>query len=74
MYPQITNQATTIYVSSSETALKGELMWVVMDFWAHRVTVVLFAGWIVWGCVALWHMEAVYLFISNNIFHESWDF
>lgn len=67
MYTYVTNQATTTHVSSSETVLKGKLMWVVMDFWAHGVTVVLFAGWVVWGRVALHHMGEVYLFISKQV-------
>lgn len=32
MHAYVTSQATTTYVSSSETVLKGKLMWVVTDF------------------------------------------
>lgn len=36
-----------------------------MDFWTQRVR--LFAGWVVWNCVVLHHMGAVYLLISKQV-------
>lgn len=67
MHIYVTSQATRIYVSSSGTVLKGKQMWVVMDFWAHGVAMLLFAGWVVWGCVALHHTGGIYLFISKQV-------
>lgn len=68
MHIYVTSQATRIYVSSSGTVLKRKLMWVVTDFWAHRVAALLFAGWLVWGCAALHHTGGIYLFISRQAY------
>lgn len=67
MHTCVPRQATRIYVSSSETVLKRKLMWVVSDFWAHGVAMLLFAGWLVWRCVVLHHMGSIYLFISTQV-------
>lgn len=71
VHTYITSQATRIYVSSFGTMLKGKLMWAVMEFGAHRVAMLLFAGRVVWGCAALHHMGGIYLFLSKYIQHFS---